>query len=193
MGTTKQTVSTSCKLIMAATALSLSACALLPKVPAKEAESDIRAMQSALNKFRADTGIWPNRVHGSDPATNTVQVLFSKGNLLSSASTWPVTDSLVYKQMEGYFGAVNDREYPADKWKGPYLSEDRADPWGNTYLIGAKNFENATLPVWILSAGPDGILQTPIDSPVCMGRNLDPAAGPAGQAGPGDDFCLKYR
>jgi len=157
----------------------------------KKAEADIKALKSALDRFRTDNAAWPNRVEGTDPTTNTAEVLYSDGKTIASPSTWPVDNSLVYKQISSYFAAGNDREYPAGKWKGPYLSKADADPWGNTYLIGAKNFEKNDLPVWILSAGPDGILQTPIDSPVCMdGKSLDPATG---LAAAGDDICLKYR
>lgn len=160
-------------------------------VKVKKATGDLVVLKSALDKFRADNAAWPNRVNGSDPKTNTAEVLFSEGSAITSPSTWPVDNSLVYKQIIGYFGAGNDREYPAATWKGPYLSEANADPWGNTYLIGAKNFEKNDLPVWIISAGPDGVLQTPIDSPVCMdGKSLDPGTG---LVAAGDDICLKYR
>lgn len=197
MRTSKRLVSSSCMLIF--TAL-LGLNAGFPAsatasdeggVKLEKARADLKVLKAALDRFRSDTAVWPNRVDGSDPATNSAEVLYSEGNIIVSSSTWPVNDSNVYKQMVGYFGDVNDRDYPADKWKGPYLSKDVADPWGNTYLIGAKNFEKKNLPVWIISAGPDGILQTPIDSPVCMdGKSLDPATGAVTV---GDDICLKYK
>lgn len=180
-----------------------------------KANSDIKNMQSALDKFRADTGYWPNRVNGSDSSTNTVKVLFSDGNgvtpiiwpvddsLLhklkslfsrdSAPQSWPVNDSLVYKYMSSYLGVVdgeeNSRHYQG--WKGPYLKDTTPDPWGNKYLIGSSDFEDSNIPVWIISAGPDGILQTPINSSVCMdGKSLDPRTG---LVAVGDDICLKYR
>ena len=159
-------------------------------VKIKKALGDLTALKSAVDRFRADNALWPNRVKGTNPATNSVEVLYSEGSAITSPSTWPVDNSLVYKQMSGYFGAVNDRDYPAGKWKGPYLAKETADPWGNTYLIGVKNLEN-NMPVWIISAGPDGIVQTPIDSPVCMdGKSLDPVTG---LVAAGDDICLKYK
>lgn len=183
------------RLILAAVALNLSVANLTPVYAAgKEdarvvkAKKDLKAMKSALDRFMADTVTWPNRVDGSNPATNTVQVLYSEGNAIAAPTTWPVDVPEVYKQMSSYFADGNDRNYP--KWKGPYLSVN-ADPWGNTYLIGVKNGEKKDLPVWILSAGPDGILQTPIDSPVCMdGKSKDPVTG---KVAAGDDLCLKYK
>lgn len=38
-------------------------------------------------------------------------------------------------------------------------------------MIGAKNFDGAG-PVWILSAGPDGIIQTGIDDDVLSGDDV---------------------
>jgi len=197
MRTMKRALLTFSKLIAVATVLGLCAGTLTPvfaveKADAKitKAKADIKALKSALDRFRADTAAWPNRVKGFDPKTNTAEVLFSVGNAIASPATWPVDNPLVYKQISGYFAAGNDREYPAGKWKGPYLAKETADPWGNTYLVGVKNLENK-LPVWIISAGPDGILQTPIDSPVCM-DGKSPAPG-TGLVAAGDDICLKYK
>ena len=36
----------------------------------------------------------------------------------------------------------------------------RPDPWGNAYLVNIAALKSAG-PVWVLSAGPDGIVQTP--------------------------------
>ena len=36
----------------------------------------------------------------------------------------------------------------------------RPDPWGNAYLVNIAAFQSAGT-VWVLSAGPDGIVQTP--------------------------------
>jgi len=37
----------------------------------------------------------------------------------------------------------------------------QVDPWGNTYLVMMD--AAAAQPAWVVSAGPDGILQTPLD------------------------------
>jgi Type II secretion system (T2SS), protein G len=181
--------------IVAAVALCLCAAGLDPAVAAElpdgklvRAQADLKSIQVALDRFKADYGLWPTRVDGAVSATATVEVLFSEGGKIASPGTWPVDNPLVYKQLAGYF-VDNDRNYPPKKWKGPYLKET-ADPWGNTYLVGVRNLEKS-LPVWIISAGPDGILQTPMDSPVCMdGRSADPGTG---LTTVGDDICLKYK
>lgn len=49
----------------------------------------------------------------------------------------------------------------------PVLSSDdpsaQADPWGNAYLVNVALLPSAGT-VWVLSAGPDGIVQTPFVS-----------------------------
>jgi hypothetical protein len=60
----------------------------------------------------------------------------------------------------------NRRGYPISRmggWQGPYLSQNKLDPWGNSYLILVK-------PLWAqaqgeplglaISAGPNGIIET---------------------------------
>jgi hypothetical protein len=61
----------------------------------------------------------------------------------------------------------NDIGYPTTsslgkpfKWKGPYM-EVTADPWGRKYLVNIINSKtSSTGSVVVVSAGPDGVLQT---------------------------------
>lgn len=53
------------------------------------------------------------------------------------------------------------------KWKGPYIAALRPDPWGNPYIIHIGAMEKDGSPIggttakgWILSAGPNGVLET---------------------------------
>jgi len=54
---------------------------------------------------------------------------------------------------------------PAGGWAGPYLPYVTDDPWGYAYLVSVSGFdEDGTRPdnhVWCLSAGPNGIVETP--------------------------------
>jgi general secretion pathway protein G len=125
------------------------------------ARGDVKTIQSSIMMFRKDNSCFPNRTVGADPTTNTIAVLFSDGNPISNLATtnWNGTNDLLVNHLK-----TNANGYPAALWKGAYLPEAGADPWGNTYLVGSKNFDDpAGKPVWILSAGPDGILQTGIN------------------------------
>jgi prepilin-type N-terminal cleavage/methylation domain-containing protein len=164
-----------------------------------KAKGEVKSIQTALVKFKADTKAWPNRTLGTDPTTATVTVLYTGGEAgkakLTSPNDWPVADAAVAKELFGYMGGGNSRGYDSKLWKGPYLPEQSADPWGAAYLVGAKNFEdpgNLGLPVWILSAGPDGIIQTPIDSQTCHDGKTALADG-SGVIPPGDDICLRFK
>jgi type II secretory pathway pseudopilin PulG len=52
-------------------------------------------------------------------------------------------------------------------WRGPYLQSIPADPWGNAYLvnIGKADPSLATKKaVWVISAGPNGQIETASDT-----------------------------
>jgi len=57
-------------------------------------------------------------------------------------------------------------DYKSSKWKGPYISKLAKDPFGFAYIAGVGAMEKDGSPVvtgakgWILSAGPDGVLDT---------------------------------
>ena len=57
----------------------------------------------------------------------------------------------------------------APNWRGPYMAMVTADPWGHSYVSNAKSFAVAGQPVWIISAGPDGLLQTAAASAALLG------------------------
>lgn len=75
---------------------------------------------------------------------------------------------------------VNRRHYPTGArgsgigWNGPYLGSGiDADPWGHAYLVNAGLLNNLSTPidartaraVFVLSAGPNGIIETPFSQP----------------------------
>ena len=73
-------------------------------------------------------------------------------------------------------GVVDGADYPRARpaWQGPYVSSLGRDPWGHTYImaVGAPRPGGPRSPgarAWILSAGPNGLIETPAD-----------AIGPAG-------------
>jgi len=50
-------------------------------------------------------------------------------------------------------------------WKGPYLPSIPPDPWGNKYVVNiGKSDPGATKAVWVISAGPNGNLETAADA-----------------------------
>lgn len=59
----------------------------------------------------------------------------------------------------------NDR-----RWRGPYLDAMQPDPWGAAYVVLAP--AKVGEPIWILSAGPDGAVQTRPSDPSPAGDDL---------------------
>lgn len=74
-------------------------------------------------------------------------------------------------------------------WKGPYVANVSLDPWGHTYIVHVGAMEENGIPViinslqnslgsfdrpegWILSAGPDGLLQTSPTDTVLSGDDI---------------------
>ena len=80
-------------------------------------------------------------------------------------------------------------DYKTTKWKGPYITKLGPDPWGFAYIIHIGAVQKTGCPVastgapplctlpaagkgWILSAGPDGTLQTGPNANALVGDDL---------------------
>jgi len=57
-------------------------------------------------------------------------------------------------------------DYKSSKWKGPYITKIGVDPFGFAYIANVGAMETNGSPIaagskgWIISAGPDGVLDT---------------------------------
>lgn len=78
-------------------------------------------------------------------------------------------------------GIRDRRDYPRDSylaWNGPYVTQLGLDPWGKTYIVSVGAMETTGRPVapgakgWILSAGPNGVLETAPDASVLGGDDI---------------------
>jgi general secretion pathway protein G len=132
------------------------------------AESDIKSISSALLTMRKDTGVWPN-LYGAS-CTPTTTLLYGLGTEPAgiAAAAYNMTIKVRFKDV-----LMRDDEecYNAYKYKGPYLPMVGADPWGNYYFLAASSFVN-TSPVILLSAGPNGQVDTPAFSLAPIGDDI---------------------
>lgn len=154
---------------------------VLDKVNAgKEAAAlqDAKQIGSAIATFFKDTGQFPAY---KGATAKFYQVLRSglQTGVLGAAGRDPVdaetkwgafeTDTLqnhLIKDDPG--GAAADSGYldASINWKGPYVeSLNKTDPWGNNYLVYIKAFWFPSTGLnktygWIISAGPNAILET---------------------------------
>ncbi len=119
----------------------------------EEALADIDQIATAVNGYIRDTMFYPTGIKG----VTRYHFLYTEGeipanNPLASGPGMPLADLL------------NSREFGGSDWKGPYLESMGADPWGNAYLINAQGYFNRTERTIILSAGPNGVIDTPVTS-----------------------------
>ncbi len=130
-----------------------------------KAKGDCKSIQNALLALRKDVGKWPSQrvigtnatvLYGLAPGIAFVEPAELAG--LGFTTTQPVSlaDSLVKKDSDTY-DATNTT------WKGPYMPGLNQDPWEKPYIVDGVGLDDTTVPpvpVWVLSAGPDGVFQT---------------------------------
>jgi prepilin-type N-terminal cleavage/methylation domain-containing protein len=131
------------------------------------AEEDVKIINAALNDLIKDTGQYP----GSKASQNficgdgTIATAGATGWAASSAVCSSLTNHLVINDPDddGTAGEANDDYRTSGKfsYKGPYAQSLNQDPWGNAYEVNASTLVGGnTSPTWIISAGPDGTLDT---------------------------------
>ncbi len=136
----------------------------MDKADITAARSGVNAIIKAIENFRSDTKEYPDRQNSSTPDYYYYLYTDGDGPDFDGAAWGDHHDNLknhLILNSSGY--SVWD---PANQigWHGPYLdSGNSADPWGNCYLSEVWAFWKAsgdTVYAWVLSAGPDGKIQT---------------------------------
>ena len=145
-----------------------------------KARNDCQTIASGVYQFFRDTGYFPlwrvARKGGPGEPASRLEVLASRGNppledvptLWSTGVTGGLAEQLV-NNTPGYALKTPNSQFG---WNGPYFSSDiGADPWGNRYLINiglvdtspgaATSSGRPKAAVWVLSAGPNGTVETP--------------------------------
>lgn len=119
--------------------------------------ADIRSISSAMFVFKKDTGYWPIK---NNETSFDATILRGGGNVPTDLNAmWPNATGGINSLFDNNF-LTNQNQYP--NWQGPYIASVTADPWGNQYLcnIGVMADAQGTSPCWIISAGPNGTLET---------------------------------
>jgi prepilin-type N-terminal cleavage/methylation domain-containing protein len=134
------------------------------------AQNDALVIGAALSSFSKDNGGWPTK---DSAATFNLILLVGDGNTPTSANAaaanWVLAPAAANADLMAYH-LINNRPknvvanaYPLPPgeiaWRGPYQPTLPTDPWGNRYAVNIGNMARANA-VWVLSAGPDGIVQT---------------------------------
>jgi type II secretory pathway pseudopilin PulG len=114
------------------------------------------------------------------PVETVSALLVNPGLTFDASSVAPWTASQATDRLDLHL-RVNGRNYAeatagaGTGWNGPYLSKDvPGDPWGHAYLINTGFLRGlppaaggcARCAVFVISAGPNGILETPFRQPI---------------------------
>jgi general secretion pathway protein G len=119
-----------------------------------KAQADARSILTSVAVMRKDTAQWPIMDAACAP---NITLLTSDGNLPANLAALGfdigVTSSYNDHLPQDTNGCYNN-------WRGPYMARVAGDPWGNAYVTNADSFPIAGNPVWVLSAGPNGQVET---------------------------------
>ncbi len=142
------------------------------------ARRDVERISVAIQRFRQDVGFYPWWIAAAESGRRVddrLDLLISPGNIPEVATDrgWLTgkTDLLVNQLVENKPGYLRAKAATSRGWKGPYLpSEVGPDPWGNRYIVTIgmaletpatdRQIPEIRAAVWILSAGPNGIIDT---------------------------------
>lgn len=130
------------------------------------AQADVGQIAKAVVQFRQDLDRWPIERNG-----NIAYLLYSgqSGDIPSGWPGFPAANMADLNHELVNNGENEERgtsTVGAATWKGPYLTEVRPDPWGNSYVINSQHLTSgAPQPpaVYVVSAGPghEAVLQVP--------------------------------
>ena len=124
------------------------------------AKADVKSISSALFVLKKDTGNWPGIATPLCAAVADTALVSDGGNPPVVVGTgWDLTTTETFNH---FLTHDSNSCWPTSgdgAWKGPYMAMVTPDPWGRQYVINAADFATANA-VWIISAGPDGIINT---------------------------------
>lgn len=125
-----------------------------------QAKSDTKEIAATIASFYKDVGRWPS----TDGANDLVYLVSGTGDMPvagTGVDGWAGNSDTFSDQL-----IDNDPSYTTTgefAWRGPYQTEFGTDPWGKKLVCNVGNLSaGSTTPVYVLSAGPDGILQTDV-------------------------------
>jgi prepilin-type N-terminal cleavage/methylation domain-containing protein len=135
--------------------------------------ADTKLIADAINLFKRDLGYYPvfATLAGAKAAQGTTSSYLmgpSTGATptatLGSSTSWVTLlgsstfDIVTQLNTTWADAAQNDKNPGHVSFRGPYIGNLDSDPWGNKYVVA--NLTSATKRAFVISAGPNGILET---------------------------------
>ena len=140
------------------------------------AQSDVQAIAQSIMKFKGDTGMYPRLIEGASKDTTgaNFDFLASGGGDDSLKVTRTIEDIEHHLILGSSRSGTSDSLYirvPADKMDDPtvvgfrmgVITSDPYDPWGNSYVSNVGALGHIGMPVWVISAGPNGVFETAVN------------------------------
>ena len=135
------------------------------------ATADVRTIGDAARLYQRDVARFPIYANPTAAALDTAAAteLVGPGTAPIPAGTWSAfttTTDLVLYLNQNLLGLPTSAAIGKVIYRGPYIGNLDADPWGNRYVVTATNLTRSS-PNWafVLSAGPNGILDTDPSQP----------------------------
>jgi prepilin-type N-terminal cleavage/methylation domain-containing protein len=136
------------------------------------ATADIRSIADAARLYQRDVGEFPIFKDTTDyTASTSFNVIGSANGTAPTDNASTYLSSVAGSSLETYLN-INRLNRPTTAtlgrtvFKGPYIGNLDADPWGSKYYITGSNLENGSAN-WgfVISAGPDTTFDTTLDQP----------------------------
>jgi prepilin-type N-terminal cleavage/methylation domain-containing protein len=133
------------------------------------AQADCNAMRTSVLGFYKDTGRWPDTNGATAALLSNLFTLFGAGVRGAGGGVGTWGDATVSARLNIHLtrDQPGANVYPIagdTAWRGPYLSEDKVDPWGRAYEINIRAAYTPTgaepSAVYCLSAGPNQTFNT---------------------------------
>jgi prepilin-type N-terminal cleavage/methylation domain-containing protein len=152
---------------------------------AARARNEAQVVAAAVTNFYKDLSRWPNL----GPTGAAVTGLYS-GTIANPVTPAPPTGfngitgagwaALVWDPLWNHLVTNGGLRYPnaaalENRWQGSYATQLPRDPWGRPYVINVGTLSLTGTPppaVWVLSAGPDGIIQTAMTAASTAGDDV---------------------
>jgi len=122
---------------------------------------DMRRIAVAINRYVKDTGTFP--IGGQSGAT--FHWLYGNGEL-------PQNNVFDDGASTGIIRFLARNDFGNSKWRGPYLPDVGADPWGHAYIINVQGYYAPLENVLIVCAGPDGQIDTAANATIAAADDI---------------------
>lgn len=147
------------------------------------AQADCRAISSAVLMFRKEMKKWPYMSPADCSQTyTTIQGAGTQAPGDNPGGPWSLGSSVA--ALSDILNLPVGQACYQNSTNLSYLPSPSPDPWGYQYVINAANFATGN-PVWVISAGPNGCLDTTVTSQIL---NDSPCT-----AGPADDVGIRIK